>query len=187
MSAPLDLQNILQHSRCIFTAEEIEAALNRLANSLQVALEHKNPIFLCAMNGALIFMGHLVTKLNFLLQMDYVHLKRYENNRPGESVEWLSSPHLSLKGRHVVIVEDILDSGLTLQAVEEYCYAQKAAQVYTLVLLDKPSGRMPGGLASADFVGLTVKENLFLYGFGLDYDHYLRNLPAIYALNEDFF
>jgi len=86
-----------------------------------------------------------------------------------------------LKDRAVLIVDDILDGGLTLSAIVDYCRAQGARSVLTAVLVDKLNARLPDGLHSADFCGLHV-DNHYVFGYGMDYKGYLRNAPGIYMV-----
>jgi len=85
----------------------------------------------------------------------------------------------------VVIVDDILDTGLTLQAVVDSCLAEGADKIYCAVLVDKMGARKPNGLVAADFVGLRV-DNYYVFGYGLDYKEYLRNAPGIYAVAPEY-
>ena len=91
---------------------------------------------------------------------------------------------MSLEGRTVVVIDDILDGGVTLAGVLDMCHAQKALKVYSAVLVDKETTRLPGGLHQADFVGLTVPDR-YVFGYGLDYKGYLRNAPGIFAVSPE--
>ena len=134
------------------------------------------------MNGAVVFAGQLLTKLNFYLQVDYIHTSRFKGEMEGGDLEWVAVPRTSLEGRTVVIVEDILDSGITLTSIIDYCREKGAKEVYTVVLVDKDHPRDVNGVEKADFTCLWV-EDKFLLGFGLDYQGFFRNLPGIYAVN----
>ena len=90
-------------------------------------------------------------------------------------------PDCKMHGRTVIIVDDILDGGITLHAIRDYCQAQGAESIYTAVLVDKHEARVEGGLQTADFVGLTV-ANHYVFGYGMDYKEYLRNAPGIYVV-----
>ena len=127
------------------------------------------------------FSGKLLTRLAFPLQIDYLHATRYRNNTQGSELEWHRLPALSLHGRDVLILDDILDEGATLAAVVAHCRAQGAARVLTAVLVDKHHERKVPGIR-ADFVGLRV-EDRYLYGYGMDYRGYLRNAAGIYAVD----
>ena len=131
--------------------------------------------------GGIIPMGNLLVRLDFPLEVDYVHATRYGDELSGGKIKWLHYPKSDLKGRTVVIVEDVLDGGITLKHVSDYCIGQGSKQVKTVTLVDKEDGRVEGGIAKADYTGI-VAENRFLFGYGMDYKGYLRNAPGIYAL-----
>jgi hypoxanthine phosphoribosyltransferase len=182
-----DLNDVLElHSKsiCLYDANAIDQAINKVAEEMNQELANKNPILLCAMNGALIFMGQLTTRLTFPLQVDYIHTSRFRGEVRGGDLHWLATPTISLKDRTVVIIEDILDSGITLAAIKDYCLQQNAKEVLCAVLIDKDHPREDGGVKQAEFTGLQV-EDKFLIGFGLDYKGYLRNIPGIYAVQTE--
>lgn len=169
--------------RCLHSKEEIDAAITKVANEMNHKLAETTPIFMCVMNGAVVFMGQLVTRLNFPLQINYIHATRYQGEIEGRELDWRAEPSVPLTNRTIVVVEDILDTGLTLAAVKNYCLDNGAKQVFTAALIDKQRPREEGGVERCDFTGLVV-ENKFLYGYGLDYKDFLRNEPGIYAVEE---
>jgi hypoxanthine phosphoribosyltransferase len=177
-----DARAVLRRADCLYSSREVEAALDSIAQDISTKLQDKNPIILCVMNGGLVPTGQLVTRLNFPLQFDYLHATRYRGETSGGALHWLAKPHLSLKGRAVLVVDDILDEGLTLAAIIEYCKEQGAREVYSAVLVEKLHDRK-SGLKHADFVGLQV-EDRYVFGYGMDYKGMLRNAPGIYAVNE---
>lgn len=174
-------QDILDNAECLHSAEAVQAALDSMAKAITDKLKDKNPLLICVMTGALITMGHLATRLPFPLEMDYIHATRYRGAMRGGDLHWLVEPRQSLKDRTVLIVDDIMDGGLTLSAIIDYCKQAGAADVYTAVMVSKNREREPGVNFEPDFVGLTT-EDKFLFGFGLDYEEYLRNAPGIYAV-----
>lgn len=176
-------QEILKNAECLYNTEQVLSAIDHVANEMTNKLAQTNPILLSVMTGAMIFAGHLAVRLNFPLEMDYIHVTRYRGATRGGDLHWLVEPRLDMKDRTVVIVDDILDGGLTLAAIIDYCQQANAKAVYSAVLVDKRRIREPGVILQADFVGLQT-EDKFLFGFGLDYDEYLRNAPGIYAVNE---
>lgn len=182
MSKPATLfHEILEAAECLHDAAAIEKALDKMGKEISARLKDKNPIILCVMVGALIPTGHLVTRLNFPLTIDFVQATRYRGATRGGDLHWLVEPRQDLKDRTVLIVDDILDGGLTLAAIKNYCEMNGAKEVLTAVMVNKIREREPGVDFEADFVGLET-EDKFLIGFGLDYDEYLRNLPGIYAV-----
>ena len=173
-----------EKSRCLHTREEVQAAIDRVAQAMNQQLVDQAPVFMCVMNGAVVFMGELITRLTFPLQINYIHATRYQGEIEGRELFWQAEPTIPVEGRVIVIVEDILDSGLTLAAVKEYCTKHGASKIYTAALVDKQRTREPGGVEKCDFTGLEV-ENKFLYGYGLDYKDFLRNEPGIFALEDE--
>lgn len=160
---------------------EIEAAIDVMAEKINYLLNDRNPIFLCVMNGGLVISGKLLTRLNFPLTVDTINASRYRNKTSGGNIQWIQKPETNLNDRIVLIVDDILDEGITLEAIIHYCKEQGAASIYTAVLVDKQlADKKP---VIADFVGLEV-ENRYLFGYGMDYKGYLRNAAGIYAVKE---
>ncbi|MCP5346086.1 MAG: hypoxanthine-guanine phosphoribosyltransferase [Gammaproteobacteria bacterium] len=179
---PEQFDGVWQRSRCLFDQAAVEAALDRMAAAVSTQLAGTNPILMCVMHGGLITAGALALRLQFPLQMDYLHATRYREQTSGADLQWKVSPSLPLQGRVVVLVDDILDEGETLARVREFCLQQGSAQVYTAVLIDKKHERkIPG--CQADFVGLEA-EDFYLFGYGMDYRGYLRNAAGIFAIDD---
>ncbi|MBQ85561.1 MAG: hypoxanthine-guanine phosphoribosyltransferase [Gammaproteobacteria bacterium] len=178
---PGEILAVSRRAICLHTEAEVEDAIDLLAAKVSTALRDRNPLLLCLMNGGLVFAGKLLTRLDFPLQIDYLHATRYRNNTQGSELNWHRLPMLSLDGRDVLIIDDILDEGETLAAVVEHCRAQRAASVLTAVLVDKLHERKVADIC-ADFIGLRV-EDRYLYGYGMDYRGYLRNAAGIYAVD----
>jgi len=166
----------------IHSAEELAAAVRRVGREISGTLRDANPVLICVMNGGVPFAGHLMTQLTFPLDFDYVQVSRYGQATSGGVLQWRVEPSLPLQGRNVLIVDDILDQGLTLAAVRERLLQLGAARCYVAVVADKLNGRTKP--LQADFVALTVPDR-FLFGYGMDVRGAWRNLPAIYALREE--
>lgn len=170
---------LLKNADLIHSAETVQAAVANVAARIKAELAEENPIVLCVMSGAVPFMGHLLTRLDFPLDFDYLHASRYGDNVSGHNkLTWRSGPWIGLQGRTVLVVDDILDEGVTLQAICERIRQMGAARVLTAVFAEKITGRAKP--VQADFVGLTVPDR-FVFGFGMDICGAWRNLPAIYA------
>jgi hypoxanthine phosphoribosyltransferase len=161
--------------------QDVEAAIDKMAQEINTALAERAPLLLCVINGGIVTFGKLLPRLTIPLTIDSIHASRYQNQTSGGNIKWLVKPETSLKDRTVLIVDDILDEGLTLQAIYDYCLEQGASAVYSAVLVDKILDH-PKPL-NADFIGLKV-ENRYLFGYGMDYKGYLRNAPGIYACKE---
>jgi len=177
-----DMDDIRLKADCLKSAQEVDAALSRMAQEITERMAGTNPIAFCIMNGGLFVTGKLVGKLPFALELDYLHVTRYGAETRGGELLWKVRPERPLKGRTVLLVDDILDEGVTLAEITRYCQEEGAARVYTAVLVDKKHDRKAPG-AKADFVGLEV-EDRFLFGCGMDIAGYWRNLPALYAMKE---
>ncbi len=178
-----EAQKIRDNADELVNGAQVAAALTRMAAEITACLHDKNPILLCVMNGGLITTGQLVTQLDFPLQVEYIHVTRYGDRTEGERLQWVAKPAMDLRGRTVLLVDDILDEGITLKEIADYCRQQGAAQVLMAVLVEKLHHRkvIPG--MRADFWGIEVGDR-FLFGYGLDYKGYWRNAPGIYAVGS---
>jgi hypoxanthine phosphoribosyltransferase len=173
-------QQLLDQATLIHSAEAVSMAINRLGIEITQALATATPVVICVMGGGVVFAGQLLTQLNFPLELDYVHASRYQNKTIGLTLNWQALPKLDLSGRTVLIVDDILDEGITLLAIQEKCLALGAKQVLSAVLVEKTLGHTKP--IRADFVGLMV-PNRYVFGYGMDAYGWWRNLSSIYALN----
>lgn len=171
---------VMSKSKLVFDEACISTAIDEIAETLNSRLQNECPLVLCVMNGGLIFTGQLITRLKFDLELDYLHVTRYQNGTVGNKLDWLVHPKSSLSGRTVLILDDILDEGVTLEAIIRYCKAQGASEVISAVLLQKKHDRGVAGVSS-DYVALEVEDE-YVFGFGMDYHGHLRHLPAIYAV-----
>ena len=172
---------VLAEADLLVTEAEVGAAISRMAQEITDQLKDANPILICVMNGGLIFTGQLLTKLVFPLEVDYVHATRYGHEISGAGLNWIVKPQLELKGRTVLLLDDILDEGVTLAAIADFCRQQGATDVYMAALVEKLHLRKVTPGMRADFTGIEVGDR-FLFGYGLDYKGYWRNAPGIYAV-----
>ncbi|MDE1463028.1 hypoxanthine-guanine phosphoribosyltransferase [Spartinivicinus poritis] len=180
---PVDLDHIKEvyaEADCLYDDAEVEAAIDRMGQAITADLANSNPLVFCIMNGGLVTSGKLLTKLNFPLQIDYIHATRYRNETRGGELNWLVKPNTEMKGRNVLIIDDILDEGHTLAAIVDYCRKAEAKSVITAVLVEKKHDRK-GVSLDADYIGLQI-EDRYIFGYGMDYKGYWRNAPGIYAL-----
>ncbi|RAP37841.1 hypoxanthine-guanine phosphoribosyltransferase [Legionella quinlivanii] len=184
MSIPVNIKEVYEKSSLLFSTQEVEAALDRMAASINEVLQDKNPVILCVMIGGLVPMGNLLPRLNFPLEVDYVHATRYNGEIRGGELIWKVKPSVNLEGRTVLVVDDILDGGVTLAAIIDTVAAMGAEAVYSAVLVDKYRKRVPNGLQKADFVGLEVEDH-YIFGYGMDYNEYLRNAPGIFVVDPE--
>lgn len=166
----------------LYSEQEVEAAIEKMAESITQLLADRNPLILCVMNGGIVVAGKLMTRLNFPLTIDAINASRYRNETSGGDIKWILKPGTPLQNRTVLLIDDILDEGITLQALYNYCREQGASSIYSAVLIDKNLGRKKPVIA--DFVGLET-EDRYLFGYGMDYKGYLRNAAGIYACKEE--
>ena len=181
MSIPKNILEVYQRSTCLYTTKEIDQALEKMAAEIHTNLQDSNPLVLCVMIGGLIPLGNLLPRLEFPLEVDYVHATRYRGEIAGGELHWKVKPSADIQNRTVLVVDDILDGGVTLAAIIDYCHQQGAKEVYSAVLVDKHHKRVENGLKDADFVGLTVDDH-YVFGYGMDYHEYLRNAPGIFKV-----
>jgi hypoxanthine phosphoribosyltransferase len=158
----------------------LRAAIARVGAEISAALKDDSAIFLTVMQGGLIFAGQLATEVQGALEFDYVHASRFRGTTTGGELQWMRRPSCTLRGRTVLLVDDILDEGHTLKAIRDWCIAEGADRVLVAVLCEKRHGRTVPDMA-ADFVGVEVPDR-YVFGYGMDYNEQGRNLSAIYAL-----
>jgi hypoxanthine phosphoribosyltransferase len=159
--------------------EKIDAAIQSIADKLNKDLPDKNPLFLSILNGAFVFAADLFKKLDFPCEISFVKLASYSGTKSTETVRQLIGFDEDLKGRNVVIIEDIIDSGLTIERVLQQLKEMGAADVKIATLLFKPNAFKAG--YKIDYTGLEI-PNDFIVGYGLDYNKHGRNFKDIYKI-----
>ncbi len=175
-----DPQSILAHSELICSEAEVAAAVEQLASQITQALSKSNPVVISVMGGAVVFTGQLLPQLNFPLEFDYVQANRYHGTS-GQDLVWRVEPSDKVRGRVVLLLDDILDEGITLAEIKARCLLMGAEQVLVAVLSEKILGREKP--IRADFVGLEL-PNRYVFGCGMDAYGWWRNLPCIRALKD---
>lgn len=173
----------LEGAERIYDGAAVEAALARMAAEITVDMADRLPLVLCVMIGGLVPAGRLLPLMNFPLEVDYVHATRYRGETSGGELVWQAKPHTALEGRTVLIIDDILDEGHTLAALQAFCREEGAGDVRTAVLVRKEHNRcLPD--VRADYIGLSVDDR-YVFGAGMDYHGVLRNVDGIYAIREE--
>ena len=165
----------------IFSADVVSQTVKRMSIDITTLLSNQYPLVLSIMGGAVVFTGQLLPLLEFPLNFDYLHVSRYDNKTHGGKINWTVLPRENVQNRVVLVLDDILDEGITLAAIRERVMNQGAAAFYSAVFADKDIGRTKP--IRADFVGLVVPDR-YVFGFGMDVRGVWRNLPAIYAIKE---
>lgn len=177
-----EAQDIIVKSEELTSAAEVQAAYDAMGKAITYDLELSDPIVFVVMNGALIPAGQLLTRLNFPFQIGYLHATRYAGETRGSELKWLVEPSVDVKDRVVLIVEDIFDEGTTLQAIVAELERRGAQKVYSAALVNKVHNRKPKNF-KVDYIGLDIPDR-YIFGCGMDYNEYWRNLPGIWALKE---
>jgi len=175
-----NMDDVLARSEMIHSARAVQIALDGMARNIDERMARSAPVLLAVMTGGMVPAVWLSSRLHFPHQMDYVHATRYVGGTRGGQLAWRARPGADLAGRAVLIVDDILDEGITLRAIVDYCQEAGAREVKVAVLVQKRHDRNLTGLVP-DFKGLDVPDR-YVFGCGMDYREYFRNLPAIYAL-----
>ena|SRR5688572_5381643 len=169
----------LENSELVAGAAEVQGAIDRLAAEITQAMAGEYPLVLVVMGGAVVFAGQLLPKLRLPLDFDYVHATRYGAAVQGGGIDWKVTPPEHVRGRAVLVLDDILDGGETLRAISDRLLALGAKQVRCAVLVEKILPRAKP--IAADFVGLRIPDR-FVFGCGMDAKGYWRNLPEIRAI-----
>jgi hypoxanthine phosphoribosyltransferase len=163
----------------LFNADEVRKAVGRMALDITAQLKDEFPIVLSVMGGAAVFTGQLLPLLTFPLEFGAIEVTRYNNDIQGREISWRLAPRDNVRGRVVLVVDDILDEGITLAAIHKKLMEMGASKVYSAVFADKDIGHAKP--VTAEFIGITV-PNRYVFGFGMDAYGLWRNLPSIYAL-----
>lgn len=173
-----DIQEVL------LTEAQIQARIEELGKILSEDYRDKNPVVLGVMKGVVIFYADMIRKINVPCQMDFMWVSSYKGTDSTGSIVVKRDISTDIKGRHVLILEDIFDTGNSLSFVCDHLMAKEPASLKICTLLDKPSRRKPGVTLEADYVGFTI-PNAFVVGYGLDCDEYYRNLPYVGILKPE--
>ncbi|NKF21814.1 hypoxanthine-guanine phosphoribosyltransferase [Solimonas marina] len=172
---------VLAEADVLHSAEAVQAAYDRLAADITAKYAGLNPVFHCVMNGGLYAMAEITRRLDFPFEMDYFHASRYRGATTGGGLVWKVQPKPErVSGRHVLVIDDILDEGHTLAAIRSALSQFEPASLGVAVLLRKRHERCAPG-AQAEYIGLEVGDR-YVFGCGMDYKEYWRQLPAIYAV-----
>lgn len=167
----------------LYSQEEIQAVTKKLGEQLTKDYQDKKPLVVCILKGAVLFMTDIVRQMDTYCEMDFMSVSSYGNETVSSgNVKILKDLDKSVEGRHILIVEDIVDTGRTLECVIDLFKHRKAASVKVCTLLDKPERREKA--VQADYIGFTV-PNEFVVGYGLDYQGFYRNLPYVGILKPE--
>ena len=173
-----DIQNIL------LSEEDIQNRIKELGKVLTEDYAGKNPVIIGVMKGVVIFYADMIRQIKVPCEMDFMWISSYAGTDSTGNLIVRRDIGSDLEGRHVLILEDIYDTGNSLTFVREHLLKKNPASLKICTLLDKPSRRKPGITLEADYVGFEV-PNAFVVGYGLDYNEYYRNLPYIGVLKPE--
>lgn len=165
----------------LISAPRIRRRVEEMAHAISEDYRGERLVIVALLNGTILFLADLIRHFEFPLRVDLIGVSSYRGGTSSGELEYTKRLKLDLKDHHVLIVDDILDTGKTLRAVTRELALQKPTSIRTCVLLDKPSGRSDS--FQADYVGFQV-PHLFVVGYGLDYDERYRNLPFVGVLQQ---
>ncbi|MDD4858971.1 MAG: hypoxanthine phosphoribosyltransferase [Dehalococcoidales bacterium] len=168
-----------QNLKVLLPREDIAATVRKLAADITRDYHDKNPILIGILKGAFVFMADLVRCLNFPLELEFVRLASYSGTQSTGQLKMLQTLPCPVEGRHVLVIEDIIDTGLTTAFIMGYVKTKSPASLKLCALLDKPARRCAP--VDIDYLGFTVPDR-FVVGYGLDYDQKYRNLPDVCVL-----
>lgn len=177
------MQNDIQE--VLISEEEIQAKIKELGQKLSAKYEGRDPLVICVLKGAFIFMADLVKNITVPMELDFMAVSSYgASTKSSGVVKIIKDLDQSVEGRDVLIVEDIIDSGLTLSYLIDLLENRKAKSVSVVTLFDKPARRTVD--LQADYTGFVLPD-AFVVGYGLDYAEHYRNLPYIGILKPEIY
>lgn len=166
----------------LISSTKITATVDRLAVKINRDYRNKAPLLLGILNGSFVFMADLVRRLDLPLEIDFIHLSSYGGGTESSGkINVVQDLRSTVRGRDILVIEDIIDTGLTVAYLLEYLGKKRPSSLKLCTLLDKPSRRRVS--VSIDYIGITVPDK-FLVGYGLDYNEQYRNLPDICVMEE---
>ena len=171
-------------AQVLISEEVLQNRINELAAELNEAYAGKKPIFVGVMKGVVLFFADMVKRINTMCEIEFMWISSYEGTNSTGSMIVKRDVSADIKGRHVVILEDIFDTGNSLQFTYDYLMEKEPASLEICTLLDKPSRRNPAVTLKPKYVGFQV-PNAFVVGYGLDYNEYYRNMPYIGVLRPE--
>ena len=170
--------------RVLLTEEQIQAKVQELGEILSREYADKDPIFVGVLKGVVVFYADMVRKINVPCQFDFMWISSYSGTESTGSMVVKRDVSADIKGRHVVILEDIFDTGNSLQFTYEHLLSKEPASLKICTLLDKPERRKAGVTVKADYTGFVI-PNEFVVGYGLDFNEHYRNLPFVGVLSPE--
>jgi len=168
--------------QAIISSQKINAAVKKLASNLNQDYQDKDPVLISVLKGSFVFLADLIRLLDFPLELDFVRLSSYGAGKESSGkIRLTGKISTEIKDRHVLVIEDIVDTGLTISFLLDYLREKKPASLKLCALTEKPSRRQAP--VKIDYLGFTVPDK-FIVGYGLDFNEKFRNLPDIYFLED---
>ena len=173
-------QSILKQSSILYSSREIHLAIKNIAEEINQDIQSDVLYVLTVMNGGLFFSAHLIPLLKHTIHHDYIHATRYGNKAKGGLVHWIKDPDDIIKGKNILLVDDILDEGVTLSQIISKCKKMGAKNIFYTALFNKLIDKEKAILPSYHILNV---PNKFVFGFGLDYKGFGRALPDLHIIN----
>ena len=168
----------------LLSQEQIQAKVKELAAILTEEYADKDPVFVGVLKGVVVFFADMIRSINIPCQIDFMWISSYKGTNSTGEMQVKRDVSADLKGRHVVILEDIFDTGNSLDYTYKHLLSKEPASLKVCTLLDKPERRNPAVTLKPDYVGFTI-PNEFVVGYGLDYNECYRNLPYVGVLKPE--
>ena len=170
--------------KVLLSEDQIKARVQELTAQLSAEYADKDPVFVGVLKGVVIFFADMVRKINIPCEIDFMCLSSYNGKNSSGNLVVKKDLSVDIKGRHVVILEDIYDTGRSLDFTRKYLLSKEPASLKICTLLDKPERRVEGITLVPEYVGFTI-PNEFVVGYGLDFNEHYRNLPYIGVLKPE--
>lgn len=177
-----EIIRVRHEAELVHDAQAMQDVFDSLAQQISASLADRNPVLLPVMMGGLYLCGQLMQRLDFPLEVDYLHASRYRDSLEGDQLVWPVRPSNKIAGRAVLIIDDILDQGVTLAGIIESVESAGAAELESVVMTRKLCQRQQD--VEVEFIGVDVPDR-YVFGCGMDYKGYWRNLPGIYAVTDN--
>ena len=170
--------------KILLSEEQLQTRIKELAEQLNKEYADKDPIFVGVLKGVVMFFGDMVKRINVPCQIDFMWISSYSGTNSSGTMTVKRDVSADIKGRHVVILEDIFDTGTSLDFTYKHLLAKEPASLKICTLLDKPERRKPGITLQPDYTGFVI-PNEFVVGYGLDFNEHYRNLPYVGVLKPE--